>query len=283
MQPAGPTGSLPFFWMGICRGPDDGDSKTGQGQTASSEKYADFARYRNYGLSPSQSQDTAYISRPPSRKSHACKRPGGYFSGPFFIHMPRASSKAFPPAKHPLRHTAFIIHTVAPCRREKERILRLLRTPDWPAENGDSVVQIPTSRFYPFGTSQPSQASGRTRAKRSQSAALLSSSVKTYARTSAKPVSPIKCPYTARPSRIAAKEKPYPGRVISSPFPASERASSNRIYPPSFSVHLRGERAIFKPPSRVQLPHGPIYTQPAIKEIRATSSFHFGPPPQKVR
>ena len=121
MQPAGPTGSLPFFWMGICRGPDDGDSETGQGQTASSGKYADFSRYRNYGLSPSQPQDTAYISRPPSRKSHACKRPGGYFSGPFFIHMPRASSKAFPPTKHPLRHTALIIHTVAPCRRERER------------------------------------------------------------------------------------------------------------------------------------------------------------------
>ena len=121
MQPAGPTGSLPFFWVGICR-PDDGDSETGQGQTASSEKYADFSRYRNYGLSPSQSQDTAYISRPPSRKSHACKRPGGYFSGPFFIHMPRASSKAFPPAKHPLRHTAFIIaHCGTVQKRERER------------------------------------------------------------------------------------------------------------------------------------------------------------------
>ena len=244
MQPAGPTGSLPFFWMGICRGPDDGDSKTGQGQTASSEKYADFSRYRNYGLSPSHPQDTAYISRPPSRKSHACKRPGGYFSGPFpyICPVPRLSS-----ANHPRRHTAFIIaHCGAVQKRErererererkkerkKERILRLLQTPDWPAENGDSVVQVPHLTVYPFGTSQPSQASGRTRAKRSQSAALLSSSVKTYARTSAKPVSPIKCPYTARPSRIAAKETPYPGRVISSPFPASERASSNCIYPP---------------------------------------------------
>ena len=100
--------------------------------------------------------------------------------------------------------------------------------------NSDSSNQklLTPKTVYPFGTSQPSQASGRTRAKRSQSAALLSSSVKTYARTSAKPVSPIKCPYTARPSRIAAKETPYPGRVISSPFPASERASSNCIYPP---------------------------------------------------
>ena len=119
MQPAGPTGSLPFFWMGICRGPDDGDSKTGQGQTASSEKYADFSRYRNYGLSPSHPQDTAYISRPPSRKSHACKRPGGYFSGPFpyICPVPRLSS-----ANHPRRHTAFIIaHCGAVQKRERER------------------------------------------------------------------------------------------------------------------------------------------------------------------
>ena len=197
--------------------------------------------------------------------------------------MPRA--EAFPPTKHPLRHTASIIHTVTPYKRErererkkerkKERILRLLQTPDWPAENGDSVVQVPHLTVYPFGTSQPSQASGRTRAKRSQSAALLSSSVKTYARTSAKPVSPIKCPYTARPSRIGPGDQfPLPGKRKS--------VFKLHISPPSFSVPLRGERAVFKPPSRV-LPHGPIYTQPAIKEIRATSSFHFGPPPQKVR
>ena len=152
----------------------------------------------------------------------------------------RASSCAFPSAGRPRRHTAFIItHCGAVQKRERIQI------PDWRAENGDSVVH-PPSRFYPFGTSQPSHASGRTRMKSSQSVALLSSSVKTYARTSVKPVSPIKCPYTACPSRIAAKETPYPGRVISWPFPASKRASSNRMYPPSFSLPLREVRAAFK-------------------------------------
>ena len=100
---------------------------------------------------------------------------------------------------------------------------RLFQIPDWRAENGDSVVH-PPSRFYPFGTSQPSHASGRTRMKSSQSVALLSSSVKTYARTSVKPVSPIKCPYTACPSRIAAKETPYPGRVIKLALPGKQKS-----------------------------------------------------------
>lgn len=100
---------------------------------------------------------------------------------------------------------------------------RLFQIPDWRAENGDSVVH-PPSRFYPFGTSQPSHASGRTRVKSSQSVALLSSSVKTYARTSVKPVSPIKCPYTACPSRIAAKETPYPGRVDQLALPGKQKS-----------------------------------------------------------
>lgn len=152
----------------------------------------------------------------------------------------RASSCAFPSAGRPRRHTAFIItHCGAVQKRERIQI------PDWRAENGDSVVH-PPSRFYPFGTSQPSHASGRTRMKSSQSVALLSSSVKTYARTSVKPVSPIKCPYTACPSRIAAKETPYPGRVISWPFPASKELLQTACIPPSFSLPLREVRAAFK-------------------------------------
>ena len=80
----------------------------------------------------------------------------------------RASSCAFPSAGRPRRHTAFIIiHCGAVQKRERIQI------PDWRAENGDSVVH-PPSRFYPFGTSQPSHASGRTRVKSSQSVALLS-------------------------------------------------------------------------------------------------------------
>ncbi len=154
----------------------------------------------------------------------------------------RASSCAFPSAGRPRRHTAFIItHCGAVQKRERIQI------PDWRAENGDSVVHQP-SRFYPFGTSQPSHASGRTRVKSSQSVALLSSSVKTYARTSVKPVSPIKCPYTACPSRIAAKETPYPGRVI--PSRQAKELLQIACIPPSFSLPLREVRAAFKlPPS----------------------------------
>lgn len=154
-----------------------------------------------------------------------------------FLHFPVRRTS---PQAHGFHHNLL-------WRRSEKRAhpdSRLFQIPDWRAENGDSVVH-PPSRFYPFGTSQPSHASGRTRVKSSQSVALLSSSVKTYARTSVKPVSPIKCPYTACPSRIAAKETPYPGRVISWPFPASKRASSNRWYPPSFSLPLREVR----PPS----------------------------------
>ena len=144
------------------------------------------------------------------------------------------------PTGVPPRHTDFNInHYGAIQKRERIHI------PDWRAKNGDSVIH-PPSRFYPFGTSQPSHASGRTRVKRSQSVAFLSSSVKTYARTSVKPVSPIKCPYTACPSRIAAKETPYPGRVISWPFPASKRASSNRMYSP---LRLAFPYARYGPPS----------------------------------
>ena len=158
---------------------------------------------------------------PASPQPGACKRPGEIPSGPFTCILPTVPLPALPvrrtsPQAHGFHHNPL-------WRRSEKRAhpdSRLFQIPDWRAENGDSVVH-PPSRFYPFGTSQPSHASGRTRVKSSQSVALLSSSVKTYARTSVKPVSPIKCPYTACPSRIAAKETPYPGRVISCGPPSS--------------------------------------------------------------
>lgn len=136
----------------------------------------------------------------------------------------RASSCAFPSAGRPHRHTGF--HHNLLWRRSEKRAhpdSRLFQIPDWRAENGDSVVH-PPSRFYPFGTSQPSHASGRTRVKSSQSVALLSSSVKTYARTSVKPVSPIKCPYTACPSRIAAKRNAVSGPVDQLALPGKQKS-----------------------------------------------------------
>ena len=153
-----------------------------------------------FGSSHSAQQPTLNIQ--PSSQPSAVKGPEKYPPGLLHAYARRASSSAFPFIGCP-SHTDFNInHYGAIQKRERIHI------PDWRAENGDSVVH-PPSRFYPFGTSQPSHASGRTRVKRSQSVAFLSSSVKTYARTSVKPVSPIKCPYTACPSRIAAKETPY--------------------------------------------------------------------------
>ena len=136
MQPAGPTGSLPFFWMGICRGPDDGDSKTGQGQTASSEKYADFARYRNYGLLlGSAAGDTAYISIRLLVNLMPARGPEGISPGLFHTYAP-CLFQGFParqtsPQTHGLHHST-LWHRSEERKKErkKESILRLFQTPD---------------------------------------------------------------------------------------------------------------------------------------------------------
>ena len=170
----------------------------------------------------------------------------------------RASSCAFPSAGRPRRHTAFIItHCGAVQKRERIQI------PDWRAENGDSVVH-PPSRFYPFGTSQPSHASGRTRMKSSQSVALLSSSVKTYARTSVKPVSPIKCPYTACPSR-----------------------KRNAVSGPGDQLALPGkQKSFFKPhvsPLRLAFPYARCGPPSSATQAASPESKRFPDPMQPPR
>ena len=178
----------------------------------------------------------------------ACKRPGNTLRA-FLVHLAHhASSCAFPSAGHP-RTRLIITHCGAVQKRERIQIPDCSRFPIGRRARTAWYTIYHGFTTFSTGTSQPSHASGRTRVKSSQSVALLSSSVKTYARTSVKPVSPIKCPYTACPSRIAAKETPYPGRVISWPFPAKTRKPSRPHISPSFAPSRRGAGRLKLPAS----------------------------------
>ena len=186
-----------------------------------------------FGSSHSAQQPTLNIQ--PSSQPSAVKGPEKYPPGLLHAYARRASSSAFPSDGRP-SHTDFNInHYGAIQKRERIHI------PDWRAKNGDSVIH-PPSRFYPFGTSQPSHASGRTRVKRSQSVAFLSSSVKTYARTSVKPVSPIKClPFPNRRKRNAVSG---PGDQLA--LPGKQKSF---FKPHVFPLRLAFPYARYGPPS----------------------------------
>ena len=196
-----------------------------------------------FGSSHSAQQPTLNIQ--PSSQPSAVKGPEKYLPGLLYTYAHRASSSAFPSDGRPPRHTAFIIIHCGAVQKRGASLFPIIPYSRLASEKRGqrgtpALTVLPIRHIAAFPCI--GEDSGE---------ALPVCSVLVFVRKNirahiGKAGFSDKMPIHGLPFPNRRKRNAVSGPVISWPFPASKRASSNRMYPPSFSLPLREVRAAFK-------------------------------------